>query len=109
MATIKNLVIDQGTTFSHTISVTESDGTAKDITTYTATAQLRKSYQSTNKVDFDVSNGGVSGVVTLSLTAANSSSLLKAGRYVYDVIIDDGSEVLRVQEGIAIVTPEVTK
>tara|TARA_S200002703_G_scaffold156436_2_gene162099 strand:+ start:414 stop:740 length:327 start_codon:yes stop_codon:yes gene_type:complete len=108
MATIKNLVIDQGTTFSHTITVTES-GAAKDLSTYTATAQLRRSYQATSKVDFDVANGGVNGIITISLTAANSSSLLKAGRYVYDVIIDDGSEVLRVQEGIAVVTPEVTK
>jgi hypothetical protein len=34
---------------------------------------------------------------------------LKAGRYVYDIEIEDPSETVRVIEGIVTVTPEVTR
>jgi hypothetical protein len=50
------------------------------------------------------------GEVTISLTASQST-LVKAGRYVYDVEITgtDPVETLRVLEGLVTVTPQVTK
>ena len=44
MATKTNLVIDQGSTFSVTISVLDADGAVVDLTNYTGAAQMRKHY-----------------------------------------------------------------
>lgn len=108
MATIQNITIDQGTTFSLSIVMTNSDGSAKDLTDYTVTAQLRKSYYSSTYTDFTVVTVDADGEITLSLTAAQTGNL-KAGRYVYDCEAASASETLRVVEGIATVTPQVTK
>lgn len=108
MATVSNIVIDQGSTFSLDITMTNADGSAKDLTDYTVTAQLRKSYYSSTATDFTVVTVDLSGGITLSLTAAQTGNL-KAGRYVYDCEAASSSETIRVVEGIVTVTPQVTK
>jgi len=113
MATVKNLVIDQGTTFSLTITIADANGNEIDLTGYTLRAQLRKSYGATSFTAFTVAaNDNATGELTISLTDTQTSAL-KAGRYVYDVEIvepsGDGSIVTRVLEGIITVTPEVTR
>jgi hypothetical protein len=108
MATVNNIVIDQGTTFSFTFSLDNADGTNKDLTDYTVNAQIRKSYYTSTKVDFTTAKVDATGEITLSLTAAETSTL-KAGRYVYDIEIVSSSETIRVLEGIVTVTPEVTR
>lgn len=108
MATINNLVIDQGTTFSFTFNLTNVDGSAKDLSTYTVVAQIRKSYYTSTKVDFTTATVDAEGEITISLTAAQTAEL-KAGRYVYDIEINDNTETIRVLEGIITVTPEVTR
>tara|TARA_B100000925_G_scaffold262999_1_gene220644 strand:+ start:1555 stop:1881 length:327 start_codon:yes stop_codon:yes gene_type:complete len=108
MATQQNIVIDQGTTFSTTITAKDSTGSAKDLTGYTTTAQIRKSYYSSSSTDFTTAQVDGTGVITLSLTAAQTGNL-KAGRYVYDVESASASETIRVVEGIVTVTPQVTK
>ena len=110
MATVSNIVIDQGTTFSLDINLTNDDGSAKDLTNYTVASQMRKSYEATAKTDFTCVKVDASGKVTISLTATQTSAV-KAGRYVSDVEITGTSpvETLRVLEGLVTVTPEVTK
>lgn len=113
MASIKNLVIDQGTTFSLSITVADANGNALNLTGYTLRSQMRKSYGATSYTSFTVvSATPATGELTISLTDTQTSAL-KAGRYVYDVEIvspvGDGSEVTRVLEGIITVTPEVTR
>ena len=110
MATIHNMVIDQGTTFSLELTVTNDDGTAKNLANYSVAAQMRKSYDATTKTDFTTSKVDATGVITLSLTAAETSAV-KSGRYVYDCEITATSpaETIRVIEGIVTITPEVTK
>jgi len=111
MAAISNLVIDQGTTYSLTISVADATGAAVNLTGYTLRAQLRKSYGATSYTSFTTSAGAVpaDGELTISLTDAQTSAL-KSGRYVYDIeIVDTSSVVTRVLEGIVTITPEVTK
>ena len=108
MATQQNIVIDQGTTFSTTITAKDSTGSAKDLTGYTTTAQIRKSYYSSSSTDFTTAQVDGTGVITLSLTAAQTGNI-KAGRYVYDVESASASETIRVVEGIVTVTPQVTK
>jgi len=108
MATVQNLVIDQGTTFALSIDLTNDDGSPKDLSLYTPRAQLRKSYYTNTYTAFTTSKVDLTGEVTMSLTSAQTSAL-KAGRYVYDLEIEDPSETLRILEGIITVTPEVTR
>lgn len=108
MATVSNIVIDQGTTYSFTFNLTNADGSAKDLSSYTVAAQLRKSYYTSTATSFTTSTVDLTGEITISLTATQTAAL-KAGRYVYDIEIDDGSETIRVLEGIVTVTPEVTR
>lgn len=108
MATVQNIVIDQGTTFSFEVSLTNDDGTAKNLASYAVTAQMRKSYYTNTYTAFTTAKVDVEGKITISLTATQTSAL-NAGRYVYDIEIDGNSETLRILEGIVTVTPEVTK
>lgn len=111
MAAVSNLSIDQGTTFTVTIGVTDTTGSARDLTGYTGRSQLRRSYYTNSNTSFTVSiDNPTEGEIVLSLSASQTSSL-KAGRYVYDLeIIESATAVVeRVVEGIITVYPEVTK
>ncbi len=109
MATIQNLYIDQGTTYSLTITVSDQNGDVKDLTDYAVSAQMRKSYYSSTATSFTaVASSPTDGEVTISLTATQTSAL-KAGRYVYDIEIASDEETLRILEGIVVINPEVTK
>jgi hypothetical protein len=110
MANLRNLTIDQGSTYSISIELSDANDNPLDLSDYTIHAQLRKSYGSTTYTAFTTSSGEdpEDGVITLSLTAQQTGAL-RSGRYVYDVEIVDGSEVIRVLEGIITITPEVTR
>jgi hypothetical protein len=110
MATVRNIVIDQGSTFSLTITVTDFTDTPINLTGYTLRSQLRKSYFSNTFTAFTVTSPApLDGEIKLALTATTTSSL-RYGRYVYDVeIVSPTNEVTRVLEGIVTVNPEVTK
>jgi hypothetical protein len=110
MATINNLYIDQGTTFSVNIQVFDTAGNPLNIIGYTANSQIRKSYASSNTAatfSANISNPA-NGIVNLSLTAQQTEAL-KYGRYVYDLNIKSGGVTLRASEGIVTVYPQVTK
>lgn len=110
MATVSNLAIDQGTTYSVTIGVADTTGSARDLTGYTGRAQIRRSYYTNSNVAFTVSiDNPADGEIILSLTS-NQTSSLKAGRYVYDLeLVSNTNTVERVVEGIITVYPEVTR
>lgn len=109
MAQIQNIFIDQGTTFSLSLSVNDQNGDLKDLTGYTVAAQMRRSYYTTTSTNFTaVVSLPEDGEVTISLTAVQTSAI-KAGRYVYDIEITGDGETLRVLEGIVVINPEVTK
>lgn len=109
MAIKANLIIDQGTTYTTTVDVTDEDGLPVNLTNYTGTAQIRKHYSSSNSTPFAVSINGPDGTVILNLTATQTGALV-AGRYVYDVELTNSSNVIsRIVEGIVTVTPQVTR
>jgi uncharacterized membrane protein YfhO len=109
MAQIQNIYIDQGTTFSLSLTVNDQNGDLKDLTGYTVAAQMRRSYYTNTSVSFTAEvSFPEDGEVTISLTAVQTSAL-KAGRYVYDIEITGDGETLRVLEGIVVINPEVTK
>lgn len=109
MATISNLYIDQGTNFSSIINVSNDDGSAFDLTGYTVKAQIRKTYTSSTAIDFTTS---IPGTGEIQIALDNSVTVaMKAGRYVYDVIISNASlsNTLRVAEGILTINPGVSR
>jgi hypothetical protein len=109
MAQVQNIYIDQGTTFSFAIEVSDQYGDAKDLSDYTAASQMRKSFYTNTAIDFTAAvTSPLDGEVTISLTAEETSEI-KAGRYVYDIEVVSDEETIRVLEGIVVVNPEVTK
>jgi hypothetical protein len=109
MATKANLVIDQGTTYTTDLNLTDENGDPLNLTGYSANSQIRKHYTSSNSVVFSTSINAAAGVITLSLTA-NQTANMVGGRYVYDVELTDASNsISRIVEGIVTVTPQVTR
>jgi hypothetical protein len=108
MAVKINIVIDQGTTFNTRYVITDDRDVPVDFTTYTANSQMRKSYSSSNAYGFSVLLNNI-GEVFLSMSA-NTTGSIPAGRYVYDVEVQDALGVRsRIVEGIVTVTPQVTR
>lgn len=111
MATLSNIFIDQGATFSTTVTVSDLNGDPFDLLDYTSSAQIRKTYDSTTATDFtsSIDVDTTTGQITLELSASQTASL-EAGRYVYDLIItSSGGTKTRVVEGIATVMPSVSR
>lgn len=111
MAIVSNIFIDQGANFEIDVTVSNGDGGVLDLTGYTAVAQLRKTYESSTYIDFSTIIVGdpVNGVITIALTGEQTAAL-EYGRYVYDMMITSESNIkTRVIEGIATVTPGVTR
>ena len=113
MAAIANLIVDQGASFSSDITVKDANGNAFNLTGYTAEAKLAKGYSSTRTrttMTSSISSDPTSGIVSLSLTPAQTTALDAPERYVYDVEITQtaSGNVTRVIEGIITVRPNVT-
>ena len=100
-----NLQLSAGTSFSQTFSITESDGSATDITGYTISARMAKhdgalnAVKSTSDVPLwkyiDLTTAVVnatSGQYSISLSP-DVSVKLEEGKYVYSVVTEDTSGV----------------
>lgn len=111
MAEFVELEIDAGATFSTEITVSENDGTGKNLADYSITSQLRKSYYSSTATDFTINvTDQANGVFTMGITAANTANI-RAGRYVFDVELEntiDGT-ITRIFEGVVVVLPNATR
>lgn len=111
MAVFANISIDQGSTFSSTITVEGPDGLVFDLTGYTVRGQIRKSYSSTSFTAFTATVlSAVNGTITAGLSAQQTLALT-AGRYRYDVEVVQTStgNVTRVVEGQVEISAGVTK
>lgn len=109
MAIYANLVVDQGTDFSSFITLEDTSGAIVDLTGYTAAGMVRRTYKSSTSISFTTSiPDPTSGEIKIQLDS-NTTSAMKAGRYVYDVeITSSGGAVSRVVEGQLEVNPGVT-
>jgi hypothetical protein len=110
MAAITNFYIDTGSTFGAVITVNGSDGLPLNLTGYSVTSYIRKSYASSAHIDFNATiYSTAGGQIRVSLTDENTTDV-KPGRYMYDIEIQNSAgERLRVSEGIIIFTPQITK
>lgn len=117
MAQYEEFTIDQGADVALEIHLVDKDGNKKDLTSYSAAAKMKKTYNSdsddTTSFTAIIAAPTTAGIVTLSLTNTQTDSL-KAGRYVYDVEIsyadsDENTIIERVLEGRIQVTPSATR
>lgn len=106
-----NLFLDQGTTFSANIAIsnTNTGNTDLDLTNYAARAKIKKHYSSSNSFTLGANIFVNTAVVILSMNATTSANV-PAGRYLYDVEVYSANTgfVYRVAEGLITVTPEIT-
>ena len=111
MAAYLEISIEQGANLTSIVTVNDAQGDAVNLTTYSASSQLRKSYYSSSANTLVATiTGNANGQITLTMTAANTA-LLTPGRYVYDLVITNSvdNSKTRVIEGTAIVLPSVTR
>jgi hypothetical protein len=107
-----DLQIEQGATFDETYTTTEDDGTPVDWTTWTARAQIRAQAAPGSELFLDLTpyltiNGPA---ITLNIPADATTTLTRTGAW--DLELDDGgtpATVIRLLEGKAILSPEVTQ
>ena len=111
MASYAELIVDQGSTFSTILTLTDDTTNLPiNVSGYSINANIKKSYYSANNtaVFTSVINDAANGNVSISLSADTSLNI-KAGRYVYDVkTTSTGNVVTRIIEGILTVTPRVS-
>ena len=107
MAAKVPMIIDQGSTFNAEVNLTDQDGDPLNVNNMTARGQIRRHYSSVTATDLTCTLAN--GMLTISLTSAQTSAM-EAGRYVYDIeLVDGANNVHRLFEGVATVTPEVTR
>jgi len=111
-ATKWNQDINAGQDWMANINLLIADGTAnRDITGQTLSSEVRRHFKSVSpKTSVNIMvNDASQGLITLSLTNAQTS-LLKNGKYVYDVELTTTATGAkeRVIEGVFTVKPEVT-
>jgi hypothetical protein len=105
-----NLNIEQGSDYEITLTINnDDDNSPLNLTGYDAESVLRKHYGASNSVDFDISFvNRLLGQISLSMPR-EKTSLLKEGRYVYDVVLLSPNDVkTRVIQGSVLVSPGVT-
>jgi hypothetical protein len=112
MAAYVELIMDQGTTFNNIINLSDDiTNSSLNIIGFQVRSQMRRSYYSANataNINCTITNYA-NGEITMSMTAANTS-LIKAGRYLFDLeTVDPSGVVSRVLEGIITVTPQITR
>jgi len=105
-----NLVIYTGTDFEQTfVFESEVNNSRLNLIGYTGCAKLKKYESSSPAGVFEVvfTNRNL-GKVKISMNAATTINL-KPGKYFYDLLLNDGTEISRVIEGQATVKKAVTR
>jgi hypothetical protein len=108
MSKFYELNIDQSANLSHTLILTNEDGTTANIVGNTFSANAKTSYVSPN-VAFSMGitvNDAPNGNISLTMTASAANVLARS--YVFDLKGVSGNVVTRFLSGTATVWPSVT-
>jgi hypothetical protein len=109
---VVNISINTSTSFTQSFTLSNENGSTLNLSNYQIKSQLRKHPQSNSYINFITTAVSPSsgGVVKISLEP-NSTSSLKPGRYLYDIILTNNStgDKTKVIEGSAIVTKSITR
>ena len=108
----QDLFLEQGTTFTTSMTLEDSYGLPYNLNEFTVKSYAKRSYYSSNTtLQFDSTildaNNGIIQLAADAPTTAN----IPSGKLVYDVILTQTSSgnVTRVLEGQIIVSPSVTR
>lgn len=111
-AYVVNLNINTGTSFTQTFNLSNDNGSALNLTDYDVKSQLRKHPQSNSYVNFIATavSPPSEGVIRIELEPSSTTNL-KPGRYMYDIIITNNGtgDITKVIEGSAIVSKSITR
>ncbi|WP_458089482.1 hypothetical protein [Streptomyces malaysiensis] len=104
-----DLQIEQGTTFAETYTTTNDDGSAIDWTGWTARAQIRVLAAPDAELLLDLTPYlTITGAaITVLVPATITAELTRSGRW--DLELTDGTVVMRLLQGRALLAPEVTQ
>jgi len=111
MSSYANLYVDQGADFLANVSLKNALGDPLDLTNYTVSGQVRRTYASETVYDFTIEiNDPESGTVRMILDSDTTGSMGR-GRYVYDVYgMNTNTDITsKFIYGILEVTPRVTR
>lgn len=112
MAAYVELYIDQGTTYTNTITLADDlTNVSINLENYSVKSQMRRSFIAANaSAEFTCTiQDSANGVILMSLDSGTTSNL-KPGKYVFDLqTTTPGGVVTRVIEGLVIITPSATK
>ncbi len=121
MAAQYNIVVDQKATYSDTITYTDSNGDAVDLSAYDARVAIKRSHDVPDEdaeleIDSDAGGSGdTSGIalnsdgeIAIVISKADTTAL-EPGKYVWDLlIVAPSGRATRLVEGSVTVTPGVT-
>lgn len=110
-----NFEIEEGATFTRTVTYTDNEDTAIDLDAATVRMQIRDNYASENAVislstpDTGITLSNETGKFTISMTATQTESLgIKQGVYDIEVEYSNGT-VERILEGRVKISRQVTQ
>lgn len=116
-----DIYVEQGASWERVVTLADSAGTAIDLTGATVTGQIRETYSSETVIQTITGavTDATAGQITLSMTPAETSAIpvndattytRPTTKYVYDVeVLKADSTVIRLLEGVAEISPEVTR
>ena len=115
MAGTYNITIEQGSTFTRSLTMTDSNGDAFNLTGYSARMQIRQTYGSkiiatsegaSPTITLDVTP--LDGIIEITMTATETAKLSTLNA-IYDLEIEKDGVVTRILEGTVTLSREVTK
>lgn len=107
---IGKITINQKASFEATMRLkSKSSNTPIDLTGYTVAGKIKPEYTSNTEISFStVITDAANGEINFSLNA-NQTSAMSANKYVYDIVITNGSGFkTRVLEGPILISKGVT-
>jgi hypothetical protein len=106
MTTLANLTVKQGDTYTKVLTVTDDDGMAINLTGSTLTFHLRAQGAIVDALSQALTlTTPLSGIATLTLTAAQTAALTARATMVYEIEISDAlSNITTPVEGLVYVS-----
>lgn len=108
MAIQYNLHIEAGATFVRDVVYTNEDGSTFDLTGYTGKLQIRPSVtSSTLSLEVIPTINVATSTISWTFTPAQTSAMING--YSYAMEITNGTIVIRLIEGVLVVSPELVR
>lgn len=108
-----DITIEQGSTFTRTITWKDENDTAVNLTGYSARLQMRESVDASSTFisltnGSGITLGGVAGTILIEISATDTAAITQSG--VYDLELVSGAGVVtRLLQGNVILSKEVTR